>query len=57
MTGKELLHSLQQMDSSELNYVVLIGVEGNWVRLESITKDFEMKTLDLSNPEFKGEDE
>lgn len=48
LTGKELLHALQAMDVSELNYTVLIGNENwGWGKLVSIKKDFEMKSIDL----------
>lgn len=47
MTGRELFNALQVMDSNELKYVVLIGVEDRWVKLETVKIDFEMKSIDL----------
>lgn len=47
MTGKELLRSLQLMDSNELSYTVLISYDGGWTKLDAVTKDFDSKTLDL----------
>lgn len=54
MTGKELLQALQQMDSNELNYIVLIGMDECWIKLETITKDFDAKTLDLEGEKKDG---
>ena len=47
MTGKDLLQILQSMDIAELNYTILIGLEERWVQLATVTKDFNMKSIDL----------
>lgn len=51
MTGKELLHALKALEANELNYTVLIEGPYGWVKLVSIKKDFEMKSLDLEGEE------
>lgn len=51
MTGQQLLIALQAMDSNELRYTVLIEGPDGWVQLDSIKKDFEMKSLDLQAEE------
>lgn len=51
MTGQQLLIALQAMDSNELRYTVLIEGPDGWVQLDSIKKDFEMKSLDLQGEE------
>jgi hypothetical protein len=47
MTGKELLQKLSAMDIAELNYTVLFEGPDGWVKLATITKDFELKSIDL----------
>lgn len=47
MTGKQLLAALKALDDNELNYTILIGVDDRWVKLSTIKKDFELKTMDL----------
>jgi hypothetical protein len=47
VTGKELLKTLQDMNTEDLNYIVLIGINEAWAKLEGIKTDNISKTIDM----------